>query len=583
MLGRCCRARLGLSLFGVLTAFLVAVPAAQASFHLIKVREVYPAGDASYVELQMYEAGEYLVAGHHLVVYNANGSVASDFALASNVSAASPNNATVLVADSGYAAAFPGGPAADEAESGLNLAAAGGAVCWTDGSPPDCVAWGSFTGPLPSHVPALVVGSPASPGGVTAGKALRRSIAPACSTFLEAGDDSDGSSTDFSETNPQPRANASAVTEAPCVLPTAALDSKPANPTKSTSASFTFHSTPAGASFECRLDLAAFAPCEASGMSYAGPLSDATHSFQVRAKNASGTGAATTYSWRVDTIAPAAIIDSHPVDPSPGKSSAFTFHADEAGSSFECSLDEGGKIGSFSSCVSGKSYAGLANGDYTFNVRAKDTATNQGPPTSFGWKVDNSLADTTPPQTTIGSRPPDPSPSASAFFSYESTEAGSSFECALDGAGFTPCPASGISYAGLANGPHAFQVRAIDASANVDPTPAGYSFSVTVAAVLPPTTPPALLVKPAVAPQTVLSAKPAAKTRDRTPSFRFRSDAAGASFECAVDRAPFKPCRSPFTTKPLKPGRHTFSVRAVMGGVADQSPGKFGFKIVGGH
>lgn len=579
--GRFFRPRFLLPLFGAMMAFLVAAPAAQASFHLIKVREVYPAGDASYVELQMFSAGEYLVAAHHLVVYNANGSVASDFSLPSNVSAASPNNATVLIADSGYAGAFPGGPAADEADPNLNLAAAGGAVCWTDGSPPDCVAWGSFTGPLPTHVPPFVVGSPASPGGVTAGKALRRSIAPACATFLEEGDDSDSSSVDFSEVSPQPRANVSPVTETPCVLPTAAIDSKPANPTKSTSASFTFHSSPAGASFECKLDLEAFASC-ASGISYPGPLGDATHSFQVRAKDAGGTGAATTYSWRVDTIAPAAIIDSHPADPSPGKSAAFTFHADEAGSSFECSLDKGAEVGSFSSCSSGKTYSGLANGAYTFNVRAKDLATNLGAPSSFSWEVDNSLADTTPPQTTIASKPPDPSTSANVFFSYDSNEAGSSFECALDGAGFGACAASGISYSGLANGPHAFQVRAIDTSANVDPTPAGYSFSVAVPAALPLPTPPAPLVKPAAAPQTLLSGKPAAKTSDRTPTFRFRSDSVGASFECAVDRTPFKPCRSPFTTKSLKPGRHTVSVRAVQGGSADASPAKFGFKVVQG-
>jgi hypothetical protein len=86
--------------------------------------------------------------------------------------------------------------------------------------------------------------------------------------------------------------------------------------------------------------------------------------------------------------------------------------------------------------------------------------------------------------------------------------------------------------------------------------------------------------RPALSPQTTIAANPGAVTHDRTPTFRFRADAAGASFECAVDKAPFKPCRSPFTTKPLKPGRHTFSVRALAGGLADPSPGKFGFRIV---
>jgi hypothetical protein len=375
------------------------------------------------------------------------------------------------------------------------------------------------------------------------------------------------------------------VTEAACTLPTAAIDSKPANPTKSTSASFGFHSTPAGASFECKLGAEAFAACEASGISYPGPLADGTHTFQVRAKNAGGTGAPTSYSWRVDTLAPTTIIDTKPVDPSPGKSSAFTFHADEAGSSFECSLDKGTVIGDFSLCASGQTYSNLADGEYTFNVRAKDTAANVGSPASFSWEVDNSLADTTPPQTTIGAKPGDPSTSSTAFFGYASNESGSSFECALDGGPFSPCPAPGVTYSGLAAGPHSFQVRAVDTSANVDPTPAGYSFTV-VLVVTPPQPPapaPPLAAKVRAAPpQTVISAKPAAKTRDRTATFRFRSDGPGRSFECAVDRKPFVSCRSPFTTKRLNFGPHTFSVRAVSGGVADSSPSKFAFKVVRG-
>jgi hypothetical protein len=113
-------------------------------------------------------------------------------------------------------------------------------------------------------------------------------------------------------------------------------------------------------------------------------------------------------------------------------------------------------------------------------VRATDPAGNQGNAAAFEWTVDNSLADTTPPQTTILSKPPNPSDSSTASFTYESNEPGSSFECELDGTGFAACPAAGIAYTSLANGSHTFQVRAIDPSANVDPTPAGYSFDVAV-------------------------------------------------------------------------------------------------------
>jgi len=184
-----------------------------------------------------------------------------------------------------------------------------------------------------------------------------------------------------------------------------------------------------------------------------------------------------------------------------------------------------------------------------------------------------------PPQTTITAHPSDPSSSQDATFAYASNEAGSSFECSLDGASFAPCPATGISYSGLASGSHSFQVRAIDSSANVDPTPAGFSFQVVLAPVQLAPPPPEV----AAVPQTVLFRKPAAKSRDRTPTFRFRSQPAGATYQCALDRGPFKGCRSPFTTKPLKPGAHKFSVRAIAAGALDATPATFRFKVIGGR
>ncbi len=55
--------------------------------------------------------------------------------------------------------------------------------------------------------------------------------------------------------------------------------------------------------------------------------------------------------------------------------------------------------------------------------------------------------DTTPPETTITSNPPAVSNSASASFSFTATEAGSSFQCSLDGGVFAPCT-SPQGYAG---------------------------------------------------------------------------------------------------------------------------------------
>lgn len=82
-------------------------------------------------------------------------------------------------------------------------------------------------------------------------------------------------------------------------------------------------------------------------------------------------------------------------------------------------------------------------------------------------------------------------------------------------------------------------------------------------------------------PQTTLRRKPARTTHDRTPTFRFAADEPGSTFQCKLDGKPFRSCRSPFTSKPLTLGRHTFKVRARDGsGKLDPSPASYGFKVV---
>lgn len=86
------------------------------------------------------------------------------------------------------------------------------------------------------------------------------------------------------------------------------------------------------------------------------------------------------------------------------------------------------------------------------------------------------------------------------------------------------------------------------------------------------------------APQTRLTRKPSHRTHDRTPSFRFISDEAGSRFECKLDRKPFSPCRSPFTAKRLRPGPHSFKVRALDDSdELDPSPAAYVFSVAVGN
>ncbi len=93
----------------------------------------------------------------------------------------------------------------------------------------------------------------------------------------------------------------------------------------------------------------------------------------------------------------------------------------------------------------------------------------------------------------------------------------------------------------------------------------------------PPVIPPEPVSPP---PETKITLKPAARTKDRTPTIKFSATGGAASFQCSVDSKPFKACRSPFTTPALKPGKHKIRVKAVVGVVADASPASVSFKVV---
>src|SRR5205085_2668128 len=104
---------------------------------------------------------------------------------------------------------------------------------------------------------------------------------------------------------------------------------------------------------------------------------------------------------------------------------------------------------------------GLAEGSHTFAVKATDAAGNtDASPASFTWTVD-----TTAPTASVDTHPGDPSNDTAPSFAFSGSESGSSFQCELDGAGFSPC-SSPKSYTGLAEGAHTFKVKATDAAGN---------------------------------------------------------------------------------------------------------------------
>lgn len=117
-----------------------------------------------------------------------------------------------------------------------------------------------------------------------------------------------------------------------------------------------------------------------------------------------------------------------------------------------------------------------------------DTGLSSDVSTTLPFVGETYTVDKTPPDTTIAAFPSNPSPFSTASFSFTGSDSGSglaSFQVQLDGAGFAS-GSSPANYTALANGSHTFQVRAVDAAGNMDPTPASYAWIVD-------TTPPQIL------------------------------------------------------------------------------------------
>jgi hypothetical protein len=170
--------------------------------------------------------------------------------------------------------------------------------------------------------------------------------------------------------------------------------------------------------------------------------------------------------------------------------------------------------------------------------------------------VNVTSGDSTPPETTISSGPSGAVSSSSASFTFSSGEVGSTFECSMDGDALSACT-SPQQYPGLAEGPHTFRVRAIDAVGNIDATPASRAWTVDT-----------------VAPAAVIASSPPDASSSSSASFDFSADEPNVTFACSLDGSPDASCTAPKQYSGLADGSHRFAVKATDAagntGAADQ-------------
>jgi hypothetical protein len=164
------------------------------------------------------------------------------------------------------------------------------------------------------------------------------------------------------------------------IAPDVSIDSGPTGPTKDTTPTFGF-SADETAVFACRVDSASYAPCSGPGSTHTtAALSQGSHTFHVRARDAAGNTAFASVSFKVDTTAPNTVIDDVSVNSTKHQAQVL-FHGTDAGSSpsslsFKCKLDSAPL---FQPCTSPKVFKSLSTGAHTVSVRAFDAAGNPDP------------------------------------------------------------------------------------------------------------------------------------------------------------------------------------------------------------
>jgi len=353
--------------------------------------------------------------------------------------------------------------------------------------------------------------------------------------------------------------------------PTTSITGGPSGNTTATTATITFTGTdnatqPGQLVFECSLDGGPFEVCTSPLELIDVALGD--HRLEIRAIDGSGTPDPTpaVVTWTVsepDTAAPQTTISSGPAETTTSAAATLVFGADEAGSTFECSLD--GEP--FGSCESPIELTGLELGEHTFAVRATDLAGNtDATPAEHTWTV---VGDTTGPDTTITGGPAGSNTALNVSFEFTGTDdttpaADLEFECSFDGGPFESC-SSPEEIPDVAEGEHTFEVRAVDAALNVDPTPATRTWTRI----------------DTTAPETTIDTAPETPSDSTTATFAFSSDEVGVSFECSLDGAPFSTCTSPMEVTGLAVGDHHFRVRAIdPSDNADETPERYDWTVV---
>ncbi|MBO9666462.1 MAG: hypothetical protein J7501_06570 [Bdellovibrio sp.] len=329
-------------------------------------------------------------------------------------------------------------------------------------------------------------------------------------------------------------------------IPTTTITTPALTLTNSASQNFAFTANDNGGvigHFDCKIDNGAYVACS-NPKSYSG-LAEGDHTFSVRSTDTAGNVSTdATMTWHIDLTPPVLTLAGTPNAVTNQLTATFSLTATDSGGAgvagYRCQMDSGTWAGCSSPYVSV-----LSAGTHTLRAQALDVAGNVSSIQSYSWTID-----TTAPVISITSKPSVITNSQSASFSFGATDSGggavSSYECSLDGAGFSACTSS-KNYSSLSEGSHTFQVRALDSAGNIG-LPASYTWTTDL-----------------TAPVLTIGVTPGAITGSSNANFTFSATDSGggsvASYQCKLDSSAYANCTSPVSYSGLAEGSHTFYVK----------------------
>jgi Ca2+-binding RTX toxin-like protein len=375
----------------------------------------------------------------------------------------------------------------------------------------------------------------------------------------------------FDQLNHQRTATATFTIEAPNTI----IDSGPEGLTKTDTPTFTYHSTVAGSTFQCRVDTGAWVSCPATGYTTA-KLGEGSHTFEVKATSGAGLEDPTPAKREFNVLGPPeTTIAFGPKGTTNATRPTFGYKSNNSQAWFECKLDSLPYVpcgpATYES-LEGHPGETLTAGAHSVSVRAVNQL-NVADPTPA---VASFTVDATAPKAEITSGPEGPTNQARPTFNFNAS--GGTVACFLEAEGepeteegeppFAACTTTS-SYTpptNLPEGSYEFRLRAEDAAMNETEDARAFSVDTT-------------------APDTTITSAPPATTDDSTPTVEFSSSEPESGFQCRFDAEAFRACSGPGATDTpaaaLADGAHTFQVRAIdAAGNADATPATAAFTLV---